>query len=406
MGWPCGLPRSSRSACSLSSAFASPVDRCRSAGSGGAAARSGSARRCPRRRRASESHSLSLTAVSRPESPRKIFVAVAWPYASGLRHIGHVAGFGVPSDTFARYHRLRGNDVLMVSGTDEHGTPVMVAADAAGESPRETAERFNQLIRAGPPRSRSLVRPLHAHDDGQPLPRHPRSLPHALRQGLHHRARDARRVLRLDRPHAPRPLHRGHVPDLRLRERPWRPMRQLREPARPDRSDRPALEDRRDDAGVREDEAPLPRPAGVQGAAHRVDRVAGPLAPERQALLAQLRQGAEAARDHAGPRLGGADPGRGLRRAGRQADLRLVRRGHRLPLGRDRVGRGARRARRLARVVAEPGCRARVLHGEGQHRLPHRHLAEHAPRVRRRRRVRGRARATSSSPTTSSRASS
>ena len=74
-------------------------------------------------------------------------MAVAWPYASGLRHIGHVAGFGVPSDTFARYHRLRGNDVLMVSGTDEHGTPVMVAADAAGESPRETADRFNEFIR-------------------------------------------------------------------------------------------------------------------------------------------------------------------------------------------------------------------------------------------------------------------
>lgn len=74
-------------------------------------------------------------------------VAVAWPYANGPRHIGHVAGFGVPSDTFARYHRLRGNDVLMVSGTDEHGTPVMVAADAAGESPRETADRFNAFIR-------------------------------------------------------------------------------------------------------------------------------------------------------------------------------------------------------------------------------------------------------------------
>ena len=83
-----------------------------------------------------------------PSEPRrKILVAVAWPYASGLRHIGHVAGFGVPSDTFARYHRLRGNDVLMVSGTDEHGTPVMVAADDAGESPRETAERFSDLIR-------------------------------------------------------------------------------------------------------------------------------------------------------------------------------------------------------------------------------------------------------------------
>jgi methionyl-tRNA synthetase len=58
-----------------------------------------------------------------------------------------VAGFGVPSDTFARYHRLRGNDVLMVSGTDEHGTPVMVAADAASEPPRETADRYNAFIR-------------------------------------------------------------------------------------------------------------------------------------------------------------------------------------------------------------------------------------------------------------------
>jgi methionyl-tRNA synthetase len=85
--------------------------------------------------------------VSEPTNPRKILVAVAWPYANGPRHIGHVAGFGVPSDTFARYHRLRGNDVLMVSGTDEHGTPVMVAADAAGESPRGTADRFSAFIR-------------------------------------------------------------------------------------------------------------------------------------------------------------------------------------------------------------------------------------------------------------------
>jgi methionyl-tRNA synthetase len=80
-------------------------------------------------------------------STRKILVAVAWPYAAGPRHIGHVAGFGVPSDTFARYHRLRGNSVLMISGTDEHGTPVMVAADAAGESPAETADRYSALIR-------------------------------------------------------------------------------------------------------------------------------------------------------------------------------------------------------------------------------------------------------------------
>jgi methionyl-tRNA synthetase len=79
--------------------------------------------------------------------PQKILAAVAWPYASGPRHIGHVAGFGVPSDIFARYHRLKGNDVLMVSGTDEHGTPVMVAADKEGRSPRGTADHYNAMIR-------------------------------------------------------------------------------------------------------------------------------------------------------------------------------------------------------------------------------------------------------------------
>src|SRR6476661_6297904 len=78
---------------------------------------------------------------------RKILVAPAWPYAAGNRHLGHVAGFGVPSDVFARYHRLRGNDVLMVSGTDEHGTPVMVAADREGKSYGEIADYYNQSFR-------------------------------------------------------------------------------------------------------------------------------------------------------------------------------------------------------------------------------------------------------------------
>ncbi len=77
----------------------------------------------------------------------RILVAVAWPYASGPRHIGHVAGFGVPSDIFARYHRLRGDDVLMVSGTDEHGTPIMVAADQSGQSYREVADFYSAHIR-------------------------------------------------------------------------------------------------------------------------------------------------------------------------------------------------------------------------------------------------------------------
>jgi len=76
----------------------------------------------------------------------KILVSVAWPYANGPRHIGHVAGFGVPSDIFARYHRLKGNDVLMVSGTDEHGTPITVQADKEGISPQELVDRNNRII--------------------------------------------------------------------------------------------------------------------------------------------------------------------------------------------------------------------------------------------------------------------
>jgi methionyl-tRNA synthetase len=79
-------------------------------------------------------------------APTNILTAVAWPYANGPRHIGHVAGFGVPSDVFSRYHRMAGNNVLMVSGTDEHGTPIQVQAEREGVSPRELADRNSLVI--------------------------------------------------------------------------------------------------------------------------------------------------------------------------------------------------------------------------------------------------------------------
>lgn len=75
-----------------------------------------------------------------------VLVSVAWPYANGPRHIGHVAGFGVPSDVFARYQRMIGANVLMVSGTDEHGTPLLVQADKEGVSVKELADRYNRQI--------------------------------------------------------------------------------------------------------------------------------------------------------------------------------------------------------------------------------------------------------------------
>ncbi len=70
-------------------------------------------------------------------------VFVAWPYANGDIHLGHVAGAYLPADIFARYHRLRGDHVLMVSGSDAHGTPVSLQAEAEGVSPRVYFERFH-----------------------------------------------------------------------------------------------------------------------------------------------------------------------------------------------------------------------------------------------------------------------
>ncbi|MBB2894669.1 methionine--tRNA ligase [Flexivirga oryzae] len=76
----------------------------------------------------------------------KVLSAVAWPYTNGPRHIGHVAGFGVPADVFSRYMRMAGHDVLMVSGTDEHGTPILVLADQEGVSVQEIVDKYNAVI--------------------------------------------------------------------------------------------------------------------------------------------------------------------------------------------------------------------------------------------------------------------
>ncbi len=73
----------------------------------------------------------------------RIGIFVAWPYANGDLHLGHVAGVYIPADIFARYHRLRGNQVLMVSGSDAHGTPITVAADREGVSPEEIFRRYH-----------------------------------------------------------------------------------------------------------------------------------------------------------------------------------------------------------------------------------------------------------------------
>ena len=76
--------------------------------------------------------------------PKHIHVSVAWPYANGDLHVGHLAGAYLPSDIFARYHRLKGNHVLMVSGSDSHGTPITVEADKRGVPARDIFEHYHE----------------------------------------------------------------------------------------------------------------------------------------------------------------------------------------------------------------------------------------------------------------------
>lgn len=75
----------------------------------------------------------------------KIFIGVAWPYSNGVIHIGGVAGCYLPPDIFARFQRMKGNEVLMVSGSDMHGTPTTICAEEMGIPPEEVANKFHEL---------------------------------------------------------------------------------------------------------------------------------------------------------------------------------------------------------------------------------------------------------------------
>ena len=74
----------------------------------------------------------------------RILIGVAWPYANGPLHLGHIAGAYLPADIFARYHRLKGDDVLMVSGSDQHGAPITIRAEQESKSPKEIADKYHR----------------------------------------------------------------------------------------------------------------------------------------------------------------------------------------------------------------------------------------------------------------------
>ncbi len=78
--------------------------------------------------------------------PENILIAIAWPYANAEIHVGNITGSHLPGDIVARYHRLKGNQVLMVSGTDSHGTPVTIRADAEGKPVEEVYKKFHDTF--------------------------------------------------------------------------------------------------------------------------------------------------------------------------------------------------------------------------------------------------------------------
>ena len=100
------------------------------------------------------------------DQARKILVCVAWPYANGEKHIGQIAGAYLPPDIFARYQRMAGNDVLMVSGSDTHGTPITLQAEKEGIEPAAVVDKYHEMFVDGC-LAMGLTFDLYTHTDTQ-----------------------------------------------------------------------------------------------------------------------------------------------------------------------------------------------------------------------------------------------
>ena len=275
----------------------------------------------------------------------KVLSAVAWPYANGPRHIGHVAGFGVPSDVFSRYMRMAGHDVLMVSGTDEHGTPILIAADEAGRDPAGARRPQPPADRRGPRARSGSSYDLYTRT----TTRNHNAVVQELFTGVHDNGyfveqTTRRRDLPVDGPHPARPLHRGHLPDLRLRRRARRPVRQLRQPARPaDLIDPRSRINGETPEFVETQHFFLDLPALADALKEWLDEreATRHLAAQRDPVQPEHPRGHPAAGDDPRHRLGHPGAARRLARQPDQAALRVVRRRHRLPVGVASSGRAA-----------------------------------------------------------------
>ena len=268
----------------------------------------------------------------------RVLTAVAWPYANGPRHIGHVSGFGVPSDVFSRYRRMAGDQVLMVSGTDEHGTPIQVQADAEGLPARELADKYNGVITKDL-QGLGLAYDLFTRTTTTNHYEVVQNLFLALHRNGYVVAKTAMGAIS--------PSTGRTLPDRYV------------EGTCPICGYDGARGDQCDNCGNQLDPADLINPRSringetpkfvetehffldLPAFAESLGQLAvhpHRLAAQRAQVLGQPGRGPQAAGDHPRPRLGRPDPARRLARPADEAALRLVRRGHRLPVGVGRVG--------------------------------------------------------------------
>ena len=79
---------------------------------------------------------------------KRYTVTTALPYANGPVHIGHLAGVYIPADTYVRYLRMKGEEVLFVGGSDEHGVPITIKAEKEGCTPQDIVDRYHNIIKS------------------------------------------------------------------------------------------------------------------------------------------------------------------------------------------------------------------------------------------------------------------
>ena len=78
---------------------------------------------------------------------KRNLITTALPYANGPVHIGHLAGVYVPADIYVRYLRQKGEEVVFIGGSDEHGVPITIKAQKEGVTPQDIVDRYHQIIK-------------------------------------------------------------------------------------------------------------------------------------------------------------------------------------------------------------------------------------------------------------------